>query len=144
MGMEKEVQEVQGVTSREEVAQPAPVGRATPPAGNRWLWGCTVTQLRSASRGNPSRPALHLSSLSLNETPQRVLQHRGLPTRGGVHLCAPRWGVHLQPDLLSPSPCRPPQLSPPRSWLKPKPNSTAQTVAFQHLLRCLLSPLTRM
>lgn len=120
MGMEKEVQEAQGVTSREEVAQPASVGRATPPAGNRWLWGCTVTQLRSAPRGNPSRPALHLSSLSLNETPRRALQHRGLLTRGDVHLCAPRWGVHLQPDPLSPPPCRPPQLSPPRSWLKPK------------------------
>lgn len=68
--MEKEVQEVQSVTRGEEVAQPASMGSITPQLGKQWLQGCTLTQLRPGSHGNPRGPALHLSSLSLEVTPQ--------------------------------------------------------------------------
>lgn len=50
--------------------------------------------------------------------------------RCNIWPCSPRWGIHLQPDLLSPLPHRPPQLSPPRSRPKPKPNSTDSCISM--------------
>lgn len=71
-GMEKDIQGVQGVTPSKEVAQLAAVGNITPQQGTDGSRDATHS---AHTLGNPSRPALHLSSLSLKETPQRALQH---------------------------------------------------------------------
>lgn len=92
-----------------------------PLSGNRRLQWCGYSA-QICIPWESSRPALHLSPLSLRETPQCPVQHWGLLMglrQGAPH---PRQGVHLQPGLLSPSPLRPVRLSPPKSC--PKPSST--------------------
>lgn len=96
-----------------------------------------VAHPRFVSHGNSSRPALHLSSLSLREPPQCPLQHHSLLT-GVRPIRAPQDRV-LTSSLAS-SALHPSDLSScPLQGAAPSPSPTAQAAAFQCLQRCLLS-----
>lgn len=120
------------------------------PPGRRWpswgQWGvppliCELmapgVQLLSSDLYPMGIPALHLSPLSLRETPQRAFQHRSLLT--GVR------PIHALQDRVftssltssAPHPSDLPRC--PLQGASPSPSPKAQAAAFQCLQWCLLS-----